>query len=50
LQDINKSFSSNTSKSFVQTDKGEKLAQLMQEAHVAKREKEDALYRLEQVS
>lgn len=34
----------------MQTDKGEKLAQLMQEAHVAKREKEDALYRLEQVN
>lgn len=49
MQDIQKSFHSGTSGVYTLPDKGEKLAQLMQEAHVAKREKDDAVYRLEQV-
>lgn len=31
------------------TEKGERMAQLLQEAHIAKRERDDAVFRLEQV-
>jgi hypothetical protein len=47
FQDINKSFTSIGSRPV--TEKGDKMAALMQEAHMAKKERDDALYRLEQV-
>lgn len=46
IQDINKSVGSIG----VKTDRGDKMAKILQEAHLAKKERDDAIYRLELVS
>lgn len=47
-QDLNRSYNNGSARSHAPTDKGDKYAQLMQDAHVAKKERDDAMYRLEQ--
>ena len=46
IADINRSFGGTNVQT---TEKGERMAQLLQEAHIAKRERDDAVFRLEQV-
>ena len=46
LQDINKSVGSIGTK----TERGDKMAKILQEAHLAKKERDDAIYRLDLVT
>ena len=48
--EVNRSVSSSGGgRAYAQSDKGDRLAQVMQEAHIARKERDDAVYRLEQV-
>ena len=46
MQDINKSVGSIGTK----TERGDKMAKILQEAHLAKKERDDAIYRLDLVN
>ena len=45
----NRSLSVGASRGYAKSEKGDRLAQLMQDAHIAKKERDDAIYRLDQV-